>query len=212
MKLSSIDHARCTRSTRLIFSRRSSGSAAAWALGQNVLRQRVGGLGRIALRRIFAQQLAQDVHAAGKLSFRFQEPGHCRVADEAALDRRAQNQIAPLELADRMVRRRHLHDLGEGHLHFGPLFLDDLDIVDDLGRRAKLQMNVQQHLHCFPIGVGAEVPLLQQLGQPLARFPQCPGEIVLAQRKQLGRGEAVWIGALAPGRQHPQRLRRRDGK
>ena len=98
-----------------------------------------------------------------------------------------------------MVGRADLHDLGEGNLDFGPLLLDDLDIVDHLGRRAKLQWTSSSICTVSRWASGARFQFFSSPVRPLARLPQSPrAEIVLAQRKQLGRRQAVGIGALAP--------------
>ena len=164
-----------------------------------MLGQGIGGLGRVALGRVFPQQTAEDLHATGELPLALQESGHARVAEEAALDRRPQNQVAPLVLAQLMVGRRDLHDLVERHFQVGPLLLDDLDVVDDFGRRPQRQMNVQEHEHRFPIDERGKVPVRRQLGQSLARRTQlAAGEIALAQREQLGGRQPIRVGALAP--------------
>ena len=122
-------------------------------LGVDLLRQGVGGRGHVALGRILAQQPAHHVDAAGELALRFEEAGHAALAQEAALDRRAEDQVAPLVLAHLVIGRADLDDLGEGDLLGRPLLLDDLEVADHLGRRAKLQVDVQEHLHRLLVDV-----------------------------------------------------------
>ena len=150
-------------------------------LGIDVLGQGVGGLGDVALRWILAQHPAQDVDAAQEVALLFQESGHAAVALEAALDRRPEDQIAPFELAHVVVCRPHLHDLGERNLVVRPLLLDDLEVADHLGRRAKLQMDIQEHSHRLMISLRVQVPFFQQVSQtPAGRLPLAPLEMALA--------------------------------
>ena len=126
-------------------------------LGVDPLGQGVAGRGHVGLRRILLQEPPHHVHAPQKLALAVQEARHPALAEEAALDRRPEDQVAPLVLAQVVVRRGDLHDLGKRDLLGGPLLLDDLEVADDLGGRAELQVDVQEHLHRVLVDLAAEV-------------------------------------------------------
>ena len=196
-------------------------------LGRNLLGQGVGGRRHVALRRVVPQQPAHRLDAPQQLALRLQEAGHFALAGETALDRGAEDEVAPLVLADLVVGRRDLHDLGEGDLLVGPLLLDDLEVMHDLSRRPDLQVDVQEHLDGFLVDLRPHVPFLDQFGQmghrrqcirhtPCAvnrhttrkRVPRAGYIEPLAQLEKLLRRKAVGVGRLRALRQHGQRLRR----
>ena len=137
----------------------------------------------------------------------FQEAGHGRLADETALGRGAKDQIAPLVFAHLVISGRHFHDLLEREFQLRPFLLDDLEVVDDLGRRAGLEMDVEQHPGGFFINIRVHIPLGDQLAEIRSGlFEIVLLELPLAQLIEFLWREAIWIGALRAQRQHGQLL------
>ncbi len=181
-------------------------------LGINPLRESERRGRDIRLRRILREQPIHEGHAADEFALPLEEAGHGRLAEKAAFGRRAKDEIAPLVFTHLVIGGRHLDDLLERELQLGPFLLDDLEVAHDLGRRAGLEMDVQQHAGGFLVGLGVHVPFAEQLAEIRAGlFEIFLVELSLAEFEQLLRREAVGIGALRAESKHGQLLGLRRG-
>ncbi len=104
------------------------------SLGIDPLGQVELGLGDVGFRRVVADEAFHQADAAEKPALVFQETGHAALAGEAAFDGRPAGRVAPLDLADLAVGPGSGQQLFERYRLLGPLLLDCLAVLHQLGR------------------------------------------------------------------------------